>query len=214
MLPSIAVMLIVAQSVAPGIADEPAGAAAGGPPQSIASEMPSAGAPADAADPTQPEYVADFLRIAKGKRIDLRDQRGGVATGRLVGISGTDAIVRVAGIDLRVPARHVEQVVTRGDPPWDGLWRGLVIGLALWTAVVATGDSGLDTVEDNPDDFVRADTISMLATCTALGFAFDYLHEAEHTVFVAPMPPGALRQGQSPPAHSDRRLGLRFRVSF
>jgi hypothetical protein len=190
-------------------------------PQPPAAEPePSPAVPAEgpAAEPPtvdQSTYVAQFLAAASGEQIGLRDERGGIAMGRLVRVDGRNAIVRFRGRELVVPTRHIEMVETRNDRPWDGAVKGLVVGLSLWAMIIAQGDTGLDTVEDTPDDFTLADTVGMVGSLAALGFAIDYVHEARRTIYVAPMPRDPVAQGgaQAAPARG-RRLLLSFRKRF
>ena len=218
LLSPLLVMLLVAQSGAAPVAasqdpHDPAECTRVPPVELPADPAPSRAV--DAGEPDQPGYVADFLRTARGQAIGLRDERGGIAIGKLLQVEGTRAIVRVRGIDYVVPTQHIEQVVTKGDSPWDGVVKGTVVGLAFWAMIVAQGDTGLDTVEDNPDDFTLADTVGMITSFAAIGFVVDYLHAGEQTIYVAPMPAHAARTGRTlQPNAAGRRFALRFRVSF
>ena len=146
------------------------------------------------------------------------DAAGREFRGELVGFEPDAVTLDVGPFRHTLPLATVSRIERRGDPPWDGAARGLAVAASLICLVIGAGDDPIfDTRADTEDDFVLADTVSMVTFFTAVGFGIDLLHVGRTTLYAAPDvrsgPTGtaAAAVARGPSGH---RAGVTFGMRF
>jgi len=140
------------------------------------------------------------------------DTEGREFRGELVGFDLGSVTLDIGSFRQTLPLATVSHIERRGDPPWDGAAKGLTVAVSLICLLIGAGDDPIfDTRADTEDDFVLADTVSMVTFLTAVGFGIDLLHVGRTTLYAAPDvrhgPTGA--RGPAGP-----RTGLAFGMRF
>lgn len=149
--------------------------------------------------------------LATGDRVTIVHTDGVGTSGVLVGMTDGSLRVRIGRAIAEIPMQEVAEVQKRGDPPWNGLLIGAVLGAAIGFGTYTDCEPvpPYKTCEGNLTTSRGMETLAAAAMFGAIGLTADLLLDGSRTVYrAAPARPGISV------AVAPRRVKAEFRILF